>query len=87
VLIHNNIYDSNNILTCGGKRLFITFINDFSRFYYIYLTNSKSELFDKFKIFKVGVENQIEKKLKILQSNRGGEYILKWRIVVQLMLF
>jgi hypothetical protein len=62
VLIHNNIYDNNNVLTRGGKRFFITFINNFSRFCYIYLTNSKSELFDKFKTFKVGVENQLEKK-------------------------
>lgn len=32
-LIYSNIYDSNNVLTRDGKRYFIIFINDFSRYY------------------------------------------------------
>ena len=32
-------------------------------------------MFDKFNICKDEVENQLEKKIKILSSNRGGEYI------------
>ena len=62
------------MLTCGEKRYFITFIDNFSKYCYVYLINHKSELFDKFKVYKVEVENQLERKIKILHSNRGGEY-------------
>jgi histone deacetylase 1/2 len=60
-LIHNDFCDSNNVLTRSGKRYFITFIDNFSIYSYIYLKNSKNELFDKFKISKGEVENQLKK--------------------------
>ena len=31
-------------------------------------------MINKFKIYKVKVENQLENKIKILRSDRGGEY-------------
>ena len=41
----------------GGYEYFITFIDDYSRYGYIYLMHHKSEAFDKFKEFKAKVEN------------------------------
>jgi len=35
---------------------------------------TKDEALYYFKVYKVEVENQIEKKIKRLQSDRGGEY-------------
>ena len=35
---------------------------------------SKDETFNKFKCCKSVVENQMEKKIKILRSDKGGEY-------------
>ncbi|KAK0581805.1 hypothetical protein LWI29_018205 [Acer saccharum] len=35
----------------------------------------KSDAFDMFKAFKVEIENQLEKHIKILRSDRGGEYL------------
>lgn len=35
----------------------------------------KSEVFEKFKEFKTEVENQTTKIIKILRSDRGGEYL------------
>jgi len=32
-------------------------------------------LFDKFKIYKIEVENQLERKIKNLYFDRGGEYM------------
>ena len=58
------VCDSNDVLTRGGKRYFITFIDDFSKYCYVYLVNHKSELFDKFKVYKTKVENQLERKTK-----------------------
>ena len=51
-----------------------TFTNDYSRYGYIYLIRDKSESLDTFKIFKAEVENQINKKIKGVRSDRGGEF-------------
>lgn len=40
----------------------------------IYFIPSKDEAFEFFKRYKAEVENQKEKKIKILCSDRGGEY-------------
>ena len=37
----------------------------------------KSEAFEKFKEFRVEVENQLGKRIKAIRSNRGGEYLLR----------
>lgn len=50
-LIHTNICDFKNFTTCCGKKYFVAFIDDFSRYTYIYLLSSKDEVFKNFKIF------------------------------------
>ena len=65
------------MLTKGGKRYFMTLIDDATRFYYVYLLQIKDEALDYFKIYKAEVENQLERKIKRLQSDRGGEYFPK----------
>ena len=54
---------------------FITFIDDFSRYGYVYLMKYKSEAFEKFREYKNEVENQTGKSIKTLWSDRGGEYL------------
>ena len=60
----------------GGFVYFISFIDDYSRFGYIYLMHHKSGAFKKFKEFKVEVEKHRGKSTKCLQSNHGSEYLL-----------
>ena len=60
----------------GGYEYFITFMDDYSRYGYVYLMRRKSEAFEKFKKFRVEVENQLGKHIKAIQSDRGGEYLL-----------
>ena len=60
----------------GGYEYFITFIDDYSRYGYIYLMRHKSEAFKKFKEFKAEVENHRGGSIKSLRSDRGGEYLL-----------
>ena len=38
--------------------VFISFINDYSRYKYIYLMHHKSEAFEKFKEYKMDVEKR-----------------------------
>ena len=51
-------------------------MNDYSRYGYVYLMRRKSEAFEKFKEFRVEVENQLGKNIKAIQYDRGGEYLL-----------
>ena len=41
---------------------------------YLYLLKSKDEVINKFILYKNEVENQLNKKIKKLRSDRGGEY-------------
>jgi hypothetical protein len=63
-LVHSDLCEMNGLLTRGGKRYFMTFIDDASRYYYIYLLKSKDEALHYFKIYKAEVENQLERKIK-----------------------
>src|SRR6266540_297886 len=64
----------NGVLTKGGKRYFMTLIDDSTRFCYVYLLKSKDEAFHHFKVYKAEAENQLERKIKRVRSDRGGEY-------------
>ncbi|KAL0355495.1 UNVERIFIED_CONTAM: Copia protein [Sesamum radiatum] len=59
----------------GGFSYFITFTDDHSRYGYVYLMRYKSEAFGRFKEYRLEVENQTNRKIKALRSDRGGEYL------------
>jgi hypothetical protein len=73
-LVHSDLCEMNGILTKDGKRYFLTFIDDSTRFCYVYLLKTKDEAFNCFKTYKAEVENQLERKIKRLRFDRGGEY-------------
>uniref|UniRef100_A0ACD5Z493 Uncharacterized protein n=1 Tax=Avena sativa TaxID=4498 RepID=A0ACD5Z493_AVESA len=74
-IVHSDICGEFSTPTLGGQKVyFITFIDDYSRYGYVYLLRQKSEGFEMFKTFKAEVENQLNKKIKILRTDRGGEY-------------
>ncbi|MCH83011.1 wall-associated receptor kinase 2-like, partial [Trifolium medium] len=58
----------------GHKKYLITFIDDASRFCYVYLLHAKDEALDKFRIYKTEVELQQIVMIKTLRTDRGGEY-------------
>ena len=61
----------------GGKKYFVTFIDDFSRKLWTYLIKNKSEVIKVFAKFKSMVERQSDRKLKVLRTDGGGEYVSK----------
>ena len=74
-LIHSNIGDLKQTMTRGGKKFYETFIDDNSRFTRVYLLRNKDEAFYMFLSYKAKVENQLDKKIKRIKSDRGGAYI------------
>ena len=73
-LIHRDICNMKSIPSRGGNKYFITFIDDCSWYCYVYLLSSKDEAVNAFKSYKAEVETQLNKKIKIIRSDRGGEY-------------
>ena len=75
-LVHTDVCGPMSTKAKGGYEYFITFIDDYSRYGYMYLMRRKSETFEKFKEFRADVENQLGKRIKAIRSDRGGEYLL-----------
>ena len=72
-VIHTDISGPYTTTLCRNF-YFITFIDDYSRYGYLYLIKEKTESFDKFKIFRTEVEKQLGKVIKVVRSDQGGEY-------------
>ena len=60
-LIHTDICSLFDISARRDYIYFTTFIDDYSRYGYVYLMRHKFEAFEKFKKFRYEVEKQIEK--------------------------
>jgi transposase InsO family protein len=73
-VIHFDVCGPFEVSSLGGNKYFISFVDEFSRMMWIYLTKAKSESFDVFKKFKRRVEKESEKSIKILRTDGGGEY-------------
>ena len=75
-LVHSDLCGPMTIQARCGFEYFITFIDDYSRYGCIYLMRHKSEAFEKFKEYRVETEKRLNKCLKTLRYDRGGEYLL-----------
>ncbi|KAL6351159.1 hypothetical protein AAG906_031745 [Vitis piasezkii] len=73
-LIHTDICGPYPTASWNGQQYFITFIDDYSRYGYLFLIHEKSQSLDVFKTFKAEVELQLNKRIKSVRSDRGGEY-------------
>ncbi|RVW47329.1 Retrovirus-related Pol polyprotein from transposon TNT 1-94 [Vitis vinifera] len=73
-LIHTDICGPYPTASWNGQQYFITFIDDYSRYGYLFLIYEKSQSLDVFKTFKAEVELQLNKRIKSVRSDRGGEY-------------
>lgn len=74
-LVHSDVCEPINVKERGGYEYFVTFIDDYSRYGYVYLMQHKSDTFEKFKEYRAEVENQLGKTIKTLRSDHGGEYL------------
>ncbi|GAU51268.1 hypothetical protein TSUD_412550 [Trifolium subterraneum] len=73
-LIHSDVWGPAPILSPSGFKYYVHFIDDFSRFTWIFPLKQKSDTIHAFIQFKNLAENQFNKKIKIIQCDGGGEY-------------
>ena len=50
-IIYSDLCEFEGILTCGGNRYIIIFIDDFSKYTTVYLLKNKSDAFENFQDF------------------------------------
>jgi hypothetical protein len=72
-LVHSDVWGP-AVESVGRKRYYISFVDDFSRFTWIYFLKYKSEVFQKFHEFQKMVERQFDRKILAMQTDWGGEY-------------
>ncbi|KAK4402106.1 Retrovirus-related Pol polyprotein from transposon TNT 1-94 [Sesamum angolense] len=72
--VHADVWGPANVPSHGGNRFFLSIIDNFSRKVFVFLMKHKSEVFEKFKMWKSLVENQTGKKLKALRTDNGLEF-------------
>ena len=72
-LIHYDICGPMNIRAWHGDVYFINFIDDYTYFGHVYFIFHKSEALECFRKYINLVENQLDKRIKILRTDRGRE--------------
>ena len=73
-LIHSNVWGPSSISTLGGSRYFVIFVDDFSRYTWIYLFKNRSELYQIYRDFTKMIETRFSKLIKVFRSDNAPEY-------------
>ncbi|KAL8130930.1 hypothetical protein AgCh_007017 [Apium graveolens] len=76
-IIHSDVWGPSRVGSLSGKYYYVVFIDDWSRYSWVYFLRQKSEVLQVFKYFQAMVQTQFNKKIKILRTDSGGEYISK----------
>ncbi|KAK1417486.1 hypothetical protein QVD17_26615 [Tagetes erecta] len=73
-LIHADLCGPMQAPSLGKSLYYLLFIDDLTRMCWVYFIANKSETFEKFKVFKAMVEKGSGRQIKVLRSDRGGEF-------------
>ncbi len=76
-LVHSDVCGPLSVNSIGGSRFFVTFIDDYSRYTYVYFIERKDQVLEKFKEFVTLARNLTGKQVKTLRTDNGGEYCSK----------
>ena len=72
--IHSDLWGKAPVESRGGKKYYVTFIDDKTRLTHLYLLKTKDETAKVYKQYEAWVETQMGAKIKVLNTDRGGEY-------------
>ena len=76
-IVHSDVCGRLEAKSLSGAEYFVTFIDDKSRYVWIYILKNKSEVFKKILEWKCMVEKSRGEKIKTLRADNGGECTLK----------
>ena len=73
-LVHSDVCGKMNTESLSGAEHFLTFIDDKTRYTWVYVLKRKDQVFERFLEWKALVEKSTGRKLKTLHTDNGGEY-------------
>ena len=76
-LIFTDLCGPYGTLSKGKNRFIITFTDNFSKYSWIYFLKNKSDAADKLKEFNVEVSALVGRKIHLIRSDSGGEFLSK----------
>lgn len=76
-LVHSDVVGPLPKASLSGSRYYVIFTNDHSRKSWLYFLKAKGQVFEKFRIFRERTEKEIGKELKILRTDKGGDFLSK----------
>ena len=71
-LIYSDVWGPSPKFSINGNRYFVLFIDDCTKYVWIYFLSHKSQVFTTFVQFRTMIETQFNAKIKHLQSDWGG---------------
>ncbi|KAG6544450.1 hypothetical protein Mapa_014088 [Marchantia paleacea] len=72
--VHSDVWGPSPKASHSGKWYYVSFIDDYLRFVWVYFLTQKSEVFATFKSWRVQVETHTGHKVRYLRLDNGGEY-------------
>ena len=76
-IVHSDVCGTIQKKSLSGAEYFVTFIDDKSRFVWVYTLTHKSEVFEKLTEWKSMVRKSRGMKVKVLRTDNEGEYTSK----------
>ena len=73
-LVHTDVCGKLNEKSLSGSEYFLTFVDDYTRYIWVYVMRNKSDIFKQFTEWMAMAEQLTGKRLKVLRSDNGGEY-------------
>ena len=73
-MIHSYVWGPSPVPTKEGSRYYVSFIDDHTRYYWVYLMKHCSEFFEIYKAFRALVKTQHSAVIKCFRCDLGGEY-------------
>src|SRR5436189_2711961 len=84
-LVYSDVCGPMKVSSIGGKRYFVTFIDDYSKKVWVYALRTKDCVFEAFKLFQANVKRETETTLKCVRTDNCGEYWEHFMITATVM--
>ncbi|PIL37456.1 transcription factor [Ganoderma sinense ZZ0214-1] len=72
---HSDTWGPARVATLGGRKYYVSFTDDATRYSTVYLMRLKSETFPSYVSYEAWIETHEGVRLKLLNIDRGGEYL------------
>jgi hypothetical protein len=69
--VHNDLVGPTTTKGLKGERHFMLLVDDYTRMTAVFFLKNKSKSFEKFKIYKEMVENEMDSRIKCFRYNNG----------------